>query len=101
MKNALVRIGATVGPAAVALVLGVATYDVLARQRESRAAVALSRDVIDATERTLVLLMDSKTGQRGFLLTGEERYLEPYTAASAALRSNTALLRALTRDNAD
>jgi len=26
-------------------------------------------------------LLDAETGQRGFLLTGDERYLEPYTHA--------------------
>ena len=26
-------------------------------------------------------LKDAETGQRGFVITGEERYLEPYNAA--------------------
>ena len=30
-------------------------------------------------EALLSSVKDAETGQRGFLLTGEERYLEPYT----------------------
>lgn len=37
------------------------------------------------------LLVDAETGQRGFLLTGEDSYLEPYVAAETAL--NVALIR--------
>ncbi len=32
------------------------------------------------------ILKDAETGQRGYLLTGEERYLEPYTNALGALK---------------
>tara|TARA_R100001244_G_scaffold60136_3_gene50477 strand:+ start:2277 stop:3617 length:1341 start_codon:yes stop_codon:yes gene_type:complete len=34
---------------------------------------------------TLSLLTDAETGQRGYLLTGKEAYLEPYTKASERL----------------
>ena len=30
-------------------------------------------------------MKDAETGQRGYLLTGEETYLEPFTAARAAI----------------
>ncbi|MFP2912831.1 methyl-accepting chemotaxis protein [Pyxidicoccus sp. 3LFB2] len=39
------------------------------------------------------LLLEAESGQRGFLLTGEEPYLEPYQRAVARLREDTALLR--------
>src|SRR4249920_3963628 len=47
-------------------------------------ALALNRDlsreseVIRELERFVSALKDSETGQRGYLLTGDERYLEPY-----------------------
>jgi len=40
-----------------------------------------SQDVITALEDLLSTLKDAETGQRGFLLTGEETYLQPYDAA--------------------
>src|SRR5206468_2837873 len=49
--------------------------------REFRRATDLSRhtgQVLDATETLLSALKDAETGQRGYLLTGEKKYLEPY-----------------------
>src|SRR3990172_10964625 len=40
---------------------------------------------IERLNALLSLLKDAETGQRGYLLTGAERYLEPYQDALAAL----------------
>ena len=45
-------------------------------------------------------LKDAETGQRGFVLTGEERYLEPYHAATGEVHHDIDALADLTRDNA-
>jgi PAS domain S-box-containing protein len=39
------------------------------------------REVVKSTNALLSSLKDAETGQRGFLLTGEERYLDPYRQA--------------------
>ena len=52
-------------------------------------------------EETLSLLKDAETGQRGFLITGEPRYLRPYEDAAAGIRQRFDLLRKLTADNAN
>ena len=44
-------------------------------------------------------LKDAETGQRGFLLTGKEEYLEPYRAAAGAIDRAMRELRALTADD--
>ena len=45
-------------------------------------------------------LTRAETGQRGFLITGNEQYLEPYTAAVQTIQQHRAALQALTADNA-
>jgi len=45
------------------------------RERET------SGDIRDATEDLLSQLKDAETGQRGYLLTGKDEYLEPYHTA--------------------
>src|ERR1700722_20138368 len=45
------------------------------------------------------VLRDAETGQRGFLLTGEERYLEPYSSAITLVDNSIQKLRELTADN--
>ena len=54
---------------------------------------------IQDLERLMSALKDEETGQRGYLLTGEEIYLEPYQAAPGLARSNLADLKQLTLDN--
>jgi PAS domain S-box-containing protein len=47
----------------------------------AHADAALTRATLDSVDSLLESLIDAETGQRGFLLTGEERYLEPYNRA--------------------
>src|SRR6185503_18151126 len=56
--------------------------------------------VLLATEHALYTIKDAETGQRGYLLTGSDAYLEPYHSALDSLRADTADLRALTLGNA-
>src|SRR5437588_5852579 len=43
--------------------------------------------VLQQLEDFLSSLTDTETGQRGYLLTGEEPYLQPYTHARAMVRT--------------
>jgi CHASE3 domain sensor protein len=45
------------------------------------------------------LVQDAETGQRGFLLTGNDSYLEPFYTAQKEIPAAEATLRALTSDN--
>src|SRR4029079_3091974 len=62
--------------------------------------VNLTHGVIGEIEQVLADLQDAETGQRGFLLTGDERFLEPYNAAVAHLPDQIRALREATADNA-
>jgi PAS domain S-box-containing protein len=58
-----------------------------------------SREIVTATGNALAALADAETGQRGFLLTGDSRYLEPYDSAVQELPDDLADLGALLRGN--
>src|SRR5947209_1876174 len=62
-------------------------------------AVAHTHRVIDLTSDVLLALVDAETGERGYLLTRRDDFLEPYNAALARLGGRVARLRELTRDN--
>jgi CHASE3 domain sensor protein len=62
--------------------------------------VTHTREVLETFESMLSLLKDAETATRGFVITGEERYLTPYHGAYAPLRDALAHARELTRDNA-
>ncbi|HKQ23107.1 MAG TPA: CHASE3 domain-containing protein [Burkholderiales bacterium] len=58
-----------------------------------------SREVVDGLANVLSLMKDAETGQRGYLMTGEPEYLEPYNAAILAIDGEFARLAKLTADN--
>ena len=59
-----------------------------------------SYQVIEHQELVLSLLKDAETGQRGYLITGEESYLEPYNSASKLVYQEINTVMELTKDNA-
>ncbi len=59
-----------------------------------------TREVIYRAERVISLLKDLETGNRGYLLTREKEFLEPYLLAKDSVGPAVERLRRLTRDNA-
>ena len=59
-----------------------------------------SRQVVIQLERAFSILKDAETGQRGYLLTGRDEYLEPFRTGELALEPTLAVLRSLTSDDA-
>jgi len=55
--------------------------------------------VLGELEEVLSLVKDAETGQRGYLLTGDNRYLEPYNQARALLQAKMEEFRRLVADN--
>jgi methyl-accepting chemotaxis protein len=56
-------------------------------------------DVIDQISELTSFLKDAETGQRGYLITGDDTYLEPYRLATASIDNIIKQLRDLTADN--
>ncbi|WP_216841017.1 CHASE3 domain-containing protein [Acidobacterium sp. S8] len=61
--------------------------------------VAHTWQVLNTVERVMGSLKDSETGMRGYLITGEEAYLAPYTTAQKELPQELNQLQSLTSDN--
>lgn len=66
---------------------------------ESDRRVDRTREVVHELERLLSTLKDAETGQRGFLLTGEDEYLKPYHDARAEIAASLDRVAAITADN--
>jgi PAS domain S-box-containing protein len=56
-------------------------------------------EVLRSIDETAARLVDAETGQRGYLLTGNEAYLDPYREAIKNLDQVTSHLKDLTSDN--
>lgn len=66
---------------------------------ESARWVEHTRDVIETLNALLASLRDAETGQRGFLLTGDDAYAQPYREATPNVSKHLETLRTLTLDN--
>ncbi len=69
--------------------------------RAGRSLVEHTYEVLGQTDDLLETVLDAETGQRGYLLTGDEAFLEPYLDARRRLDATFARLRDLVADNPD
>lgn len=83
----------------VPVLTAVAIFFFADRAKEENNLVRHTLLVQLSLERLLSGLDSAETSQRGYALTGEERFLEPYRAAVARVRNEFQQLRAFTSDN--
>jgi len=62
-------------------------YFNIANMRASDNAIRKTHTVLNALDDMLSATLDAETGQRGYLLTGREAYLEPYVEGAALART--------------
>ena len=80
----------------VALLLIVVNESGFQSSRTAMVQIDQAENTRASINKLLQKMLNAETGQRGFLLTGDEKYLEPYNAALADLNENLDELRSLT-----
>ena len=75
------------------------TDNALEARQAAAESVTHTMQVLERAQQLLTTLSDAETGQRGFLLTNEDRYLEPYTKAKGDVQGQLQDLTTLTADN--
>src|SRR6266851_7578259 len=96
--NRLVLGGFIIATAILAFV-GWESYRNTARFTEASEWRKHTYEVLRKLDATVARLVDAETGQRGYVLTGKEAYLEPYRAAIMEVGQTIATLKSLTSDN--
>ena len=81
------------------LATGVVAYLNFQTLKADSALVVHSGDTLTALEDVLSTVKDAETGQRGYLLTGNESYLQPYSAAAQDVGARLDAIQRLTLDN--
>ncbi|ANV25327.1 histidine kinase [Rhizobium sp. S41] len=81
------------------LISGAFAYINLKTLRENTEAIVHSHEVIITLDELLSSTQDAETGQRGFLLTNNERYLDPYNTALDTIPAKIQEIGELTSDN--
>jgi PAS domain S-box-containing protein len=84
-------------PALLVLLIGALAYDRAKRVVADVQEVNRSHAVIEGSDALLTRAIDAETGQRAYLLTGDEVFLDPYRGARADINRYLDSLRRLTR----
>ncbi len=86
----------TLGVAVLVLVsMAGVSYREWWQHSRANAEAAQTREVVDSVDTLLSNLIDAETRQRGFLLTGEDRYLNSYSQTVQLVADNLAHLKSL------
>ena len=97
-----VGIGTAFGIAAALLFFalsGTLAYSNIQGLRADTARVVHTHEVITELSTMLAAIQDAETGQRGYLLTGVARYLQPYEDARGRAAISLGRIEALVADN--
>jgi methyl-accepting chemotaxis protein len=84
---------------AIFVIVGTVAYRSVTQQTEAADWVAHTREVQNQLTQLLSSLQDAETGQRGYVITGVEGYLAPYTDGIARAEANRKQLAQLVSDN--
>ncbi len=94
------RIGVVFGLAILlVIIIGVISYRNATRFVETTGQVAHTHEIHAQLEEVLSQLKDIEDGARGYVITGDQDYLEPYHAARAVVDESIRKLRQLTADD--
>ena len=97
--NVGMKIGIGFALAIVILVaIGAISYKTTKQLTDTAASAADSQQVIEEISQLMRALADMETGQRGYIITGEEPYLEPYAAGLAQSKRNLENLHQLLKE---
>ncbi len=81
-------------------IIGTVSYLSVAGLRRDAGLAAHTHELIAALRQLLSTVTDAETAQRGYIITGEEKYLEPYRAATERVGGDLQTVRELTADHA-
>lgn len=84
---------------AILTAVSTASLHSITRQAETVKSVDHTYQVLENLETLLSQMKDAETGQRGYVITGEASFLDPYQTARSAIRRDLQTLRQLTVDN--
>ena len=84
---------------AVLLVVGALSYRSIVESAASDRLVRQTQEVLENLEQVLVAVTEIEWSIRGFMLTGDDAYLEAYRESKLSAEQHAAAVRSLTADN--
>lgn len=88
-------------PVVTLIVIGIQIYDSIKSSQIQINLVLHTHETINSLKDVLISTINAETDQRGFVITGNDTYLEPYNSSLADLNAELTNLRTLVSDNVD
>jgi methyl-accepting chemotaxis protein len=97
-------VGAKIGAgfalaAGILLIIAAVSYHTTAKLTDTAEWVTHTHKVLEKLDGIIQAFTDAETGQRGYVITGQESYLDPYRSGVAVVEQNVKDVRFLTSDN--
>ncbi len=86
---------------AILLCIGIVALQSTRTLTKTAEDVTHTHEVLNELQSLLQVLIDAETGQRGFLITGDDSYLDPYNGVKEKTEKTLAQIRKLTTENED
>lgn len=81
------------------LLVGLLSYKSINQLESDSAMVEHTQKVIKTSSNLMQLLVDAETGTRGYLITADNSFLDPFNFASSGIKNDVASLKELISDN--
>ena len=83
----------------ILLIVGVVSYRSTSKLIDTADWVTHTHKVLEDLNGIVLSMVNAETGQRGFVITNDQKYLEPYHLGLSTVADNVSEVRALTVDN--
>ena len=94
------KLAAVFGTAMMILLwIGVLSYRRILQAEEDHHWVTHTHRVMENLDAVLTDVLDAETGERGYIVTGDDSYLQPYESALHRVSQDVGRIRSLTDDN--
>jgi CHASE3 domain sensor protein len=97
-SSSLILIGIAI-PVITLFVVFIQTYESILSNQEQTQSVIKSHETINSLKNVLISMINAETGQRGYIITGNLSYLEPYKSAVSNLDNQLVTLNTLISGN--
>ena len=81
------------------VVVGIVSYQSIQRLTESAKMVTFTHSVIQHLDDVLISLGNAQRAERGYVITGQEQYLDPYLATAKSIEKDVGEARSLLQKN--
>jgi methyl-accepting chemotaxis protein len=92
-------VSGTAAPVVLAIAIGVIALTSISSMVQSNGWVDHTNQVLQKTDAITAAAVDMETGMRGFIITGQQNFLEPYRQGEQSIYKTINELKALVADN--